>query len=332
MPGDATFNRASIDINDDATFDSEAETCQDLPFLTMQKTLSTISSQNPNGSYDVTYQIIVQNIGGLSDDYDLFDHPQFEDDITINRITVTSPVITTITVLSPAPGSLQIANNVIIAAGATQTYTVVANVYIDLLDGVTGDDMYDACGSALGGGTPSAGEGLFNEALLDASGDGIPEVIDTACGDLPFLVLAKMLDSTVVTGLNCYDVYYTITVENIGGAAGTYDLIDDPMFDTDFMITSATYSTDAAGYFGNDLPLSGTTQYTLATAQSIVSGKVDAYKLKIGVCIDLETAASVGNEIYDASCGTAAGGGDSSTGEGLHNEALLDTNNDGNED
>ena len=334
--GEGAFNMASIDVNNDGTKDSEAVACQDLPFLTMMKSLSTISSQKTDGSYDVTYTIIVENIGGLEDDYDLLDLPQFDDDITINSAAYSSldiPLSTTPLAADPMAG-WSLSNGRIIAAGATHTYDVVVNVEIDLLDGTTGDDDYSSCGSGLGGGSLSAGEGLFNEAYLDSSEDGIYEVIDTACGELPFLVLTKIHDTTVMTSLNCYDVTYTITVENLGGASTTYDLIDDPMFDTDFTVSAATYNTDAVGVFGTDISLpAGSTQYVLGqNDQPIAAGKTDTYIIKLSTCLDLENSASPGNEVYDASCGTANGGSDSSTGEGLHNEVFLDTNNDGTTD
>lgn len=331
--GDGAFNEARLDVDNDGNADSEADACQDLPFLIMEKSIASISTQNADGTYDITYTIIVENIGGVADDYNLNDLPSFEDDITIISASFASNIPTSDNALSAIPpaGGWVLSSGEVIMAGTQHIYTLVVNVDIDLLDGVNGNDVYAACGSGSGA-NPETGQGLFNTAILDASEDGMPEVIDTACGDLPFLVLDKVHASTVMTSLNCYDVTYTLTVENIGGATGTYDLVDDPMFDSDFEVNSAVFSTDAAGAFGTDISLEeSSTQYLLTpdAGQEIVAGKTDTYTVVVSVCLDLENASSPGNEVYDASCGTANGGEDSSTGEGLHNEAFLDTNNDG---
>ena len=67
--------------------------------------------------------------------------------------------------------------------------------------------------------------------------------------------------------------------------------------------------------------------FILANDQSILAGKVDSFSITIGVCLDLEDAASVGDEVLSG-CGSM-NPGMPTNGEGAYNEALLDVNNDG---
>ncbi|HMR90465.1 MAG TPA: hypothetical protein PKD51_20025, partial [Saprospiraceae bacterium] len=329
--GEGLFNTALLDVNNDGIDDIEDEVCGDLPSISMTKDLVSVSSQLPNGSYNVTYTVVVTNNGGQVGTYDLFDLPIFDDDIVINSGSYTSTIPTNGTlpaVVPSAPGWV-LATDQSISTGATQTYTLVVNVSMDLETASSiGDENYVACGEGTGG-VPSANQGLYNIASIDANNDGMIDDTDDACGDLPYLILTKSLVSTVNTSLNCYDVTYLVTVENIGGASGQYDLVDDHNFDTDFVVNSSSFTTDALGNPGGNLSV-GASFYVLANDQGIVAGKLDSYTITSNVCIDLETLSSPGDEVY-TSCETGTPGNPTS-GEGLYNEARLDTNNDGTPD
>ena len=54
----------------------------DLPYVNMVKNLGTVT-MNANGTYTVTYSIVVTNAGGAVSTYTLKDTPLFDDDITI---------------------------------------------------------------------------------------------------------------------------------------------------------------------------------------------------------------------------------------------------------
>jgi len=332
QPGEGLFNEALLDVDNDGTIDDEDDECADISDLMMTKDLVNISTQNADLSYDVTYEICVSNFAGSVGTYDLYDLPQYDTDITINSASFTSDIPTSGTLPAIVPGGLGwlLADDQMVGSMETQCFTLFVNVSMDLLDPATpGDADYTACGEGTGG-VSAPGQGLYNIASLDDNNDGLADEEDEACGDLPQLVLTKTHTSTIETSLNCYDVTYIVTVENIGGATGYYDLVDDPLFDTDFTITSAIYTTDAAGNPAGSLPVTSSV-YELADDQPIDANKLDTYTVTVGVCLDLEDDGAVdgGDDIYEASCGTANGGDDSSVGEGLHNEATLDTNNDG---
>ncbi|HRK82680.1 MAG TPA: SdrD B-like domain-containing protein, partial [Saprospiraceae bacterium] len=61
-PGEALFNRATVDTNNDGTPEDTAEACGELPNIILDKTFVSATVQ-PNGSYNVVYTIAVTNNG-----------------------------------------------------------------------------------------------------------------------------------------------------------------------------------------------------------------------------------------------------------------------------
>ncbi len=317
--GQGLFNQATLDTNNDGMSDIVDSTCADLPYLRLEKALVS-STQNNDGSHTIVYTLSVENVGGAVGEYNLSDNPQYDDDIIINTATYTSNVGLSGTLSSTVtPWSL--ASDEAIDANETDVYTVTVNVTLDLNDGDNGDDSYDPCGGS-GGSGPTANQGLFNEALLDVNDDGTADVQDTVCSDLPFLVMEKSLVSLTQVSGNIYSLVYQINVENQGGADGMYDLTDNPQYDDDIAINSASYT--------SNIGLNGTltsSPWLLGDDETIGAGEIDSYIITVQVEIDLESS-STGDNMY-SECGSGSGDGTSSAGEGLFNEALLDTDNDG---
>ena len=174
-----------------------------------------------SGNYTVKYGSLVDNIGGASGQYDLYDAPGFDDDFEVlnAQYSSTAPGHPA----NPGPlalvgaGPWNLANDQNIPAGASHDYIITVNVNIDLVDVPTaGDETYHHCGSTIPG-TPSAGEGLFNQSLLDVNNDGIADQKDTVCTDVEIIDLA--LRKTVVTpGPYKYgdDITFKIEVFNQG--------------------------------------------------------------------------------------------------------------------
>ena len=303
--------------------------------LEMEKSITSIVPTSNANEYTVSYTILVSNPGDLVSEYDIYDEPGFDTDIVASAASYSSdaPGVTNVGLVLPAPATpgWLLGEDVSIAGGATHTYTIVYVVTIDLEDGATGDDMYTSCGQGSGPPNAGPGEALYNNASLDLDNDPTtPEVEDNDCGELPYLTMDKTLISTTSTGNNCYDIVYTIEVENLGGAVGTYDLVDDPGYDDDFTLTSAIFETTAVGNPGGSLPTT-TTLYTLADDQMIQPSVKDSFTLFISVCLDLEEG-STGDNVYNASCGTTNDPSNPEPGEGLYNLATLDVNNDNNPD
>ncbi len=320
--GEGLFNRSLLDTNNDGNPDEISEVCGDIPYITHQKTVQSVTQTGPN-TFRVQYNIVVRNLGSVSGSYALVDEPGFDDDLSINNASYvsTAPGFPGSNLAGSGPWSLAV--NQILASGASHTFTVTVNVILDLNPLSGGDNVYRYCGKSTPG-VPKAGEGLFNRSLLDTNNDGIPEEISTVCGDIPQLTHRKEISSIVPTGLNTYRVTYRIVVENLGGIPGNYSLTDRPIFDDDILISSASYTTNVVGLPGGVLVGSG--PWTLASLQNIGVGATHTYTLTVNVNLDLRSASS-GNNVYTR-CGQTAQG-IPSPGEGLFNRSLLDTNGDG---
>ena len=140
---------------------------------------------------------------------------------------------------------------------------------------------------------------------------------DEACGDLPpNITMVKTFDSATPNNDGTFTVTYMVTVENTGGAAGTYGLEDTPGFDDDVMINSGSYILNGGTPVPFINPMSGQAE-TLATGVTLASGATDSYVVSFVVTLDLAT----GDGTYNACDGTTP-----MAGQGLFNEASLETN------
>ena len=250
------------------------------------------------------------------------DRPTFDSDIAINSASFTS------TVPSGSPlggvGPWLLANNINLNAGASHLYTLRVNVTLDLTAGSGGNNVYTACATATPG-DPQANEGLFNESLLDVNRDGTPDEIREACGDLPNIVHYKDFVAATEQGNGSWDIVYRIVVNNNGGAVGQYDLTDQPTFDDDITINSASFTSTVP----SGSSLAGTGPWTLANDVSLAVGASHIYTLTVNGTLNL-SAGSGGDNRYTY-CATQTPG-DPRAGEGAFNESRLDRNNDGTPD
>ena len=331
FPNEGLYNTASLDLDNDGVPNEQASACGDLPYITHEKQLSTVSTQNADLSYDVTYFVIVENEGGAEGPYDLSDIPAFEDDIVINSGSFTSTNGLTGS-LSTANGATNVlADDEVIAAATIDTFTVVFNVTLDLDPASTdgGDNTYSECGATNGAGSPLANEGLFNTSTLDLDNDGTPEETSEVCGDLPYIVHEKTgpTISTQNADLS-YDVVYTIEVTNEGGATGPYDLSDIPNFDDDVVINSASFTADNGlnGTLGTTIGMAN----VLADDQDLDAGMTDTYTVTFNVTMDLNPGSTDGGDNAYVACAAVADPLAASVPQqALLNISTIDTNNDG---
>ncbi|MBK8701075.1 MAG: T9SS type A sorting domain-containing protein [Saprospiraceae bacterium] len=195
-------------------------------------------------------------------------------------------------------------------------------VSMDLTPGSPGgDNVYTAC-EVIGNGPGSLpGQGLYNKAEVDRTGDGITDIADDACGDIPYITMVKNFNSVIPKPNGSFTVNYSIVVSNLGGASGTYNLKDTPLFDNDVVITSGFFSGQASG----SMNTSGST--TLATNITIGAGDTHTYNVSFNVIIDLTPGTPVGDNIYYP-CEVAGNGPGSWPGQGLYNKAELDWTSD----
>ncbi|HRK82670.1 MAG TPA: SdrD B-like domain-containing protein, partial [Saprospiraceae bacterium] len=329
VPGQGLYNSTALYLNNSATPVEQDEICADLPFLSLAKTFVSAVPTAAAGAYTVTYTITVMNTGGATTTYDLRDVPGFDDDIAITSASYAGAGAG-----APAGGALAgsgpwlLADDASIAAGVTHTYTLMVNVLLDLSAGSSGNNSYTACGTTQGSTSPIPGEGLYNRANLDMNNDGTTDLTDDACGDLPYITHEKTGPVITATGNHTYNVVYTVTVRNTGGASGIYTLTDTPNFENDITINGTpTFTTNAPGNAGGNLSATNATANTLAMSQAIAAGAVHTYTLNYNVTLDLTTATP---GVYDAyvACGTGTPGDPAPT-EGLYNATSLDAGSNG---
>ncbi|MFT4535735.1 MAG: hypothetical protein ACI9P5_003105, partial [Saprospiraceae bacterium] len=262
------------------------------PVLKMQKDIGDISF-NANGSYTVGYIITVTNDANGSASYSLKDTPLFDDDITINSGTysgqASGPMNTN--------GSTTLAINAQISGASTHIYSISLNVTLDLETGSSdgGDNIYTECfGGAGNSGNFGPNQGLYNKAELDRNGDDLTDIIDDACGDLPYLNITKVAGTPVAVGDGTYDISYTVTVVSVGGVGTNYDLSDTPKFDDDVIINSGGFSGQNSG----SMNLTSGVSTTFATNQSIgASPSEHSYTVMFNVTLDLEDV--IGDNEYE---------------------------------
>jgi hypothetical protein len=319
-PNQGLYNLANVDLTGNGVPNLSDDACGDLPNVTMVKNFVN-ATPNANGSYNVTYQIVVNNNGGAVGTYSLKDTPLFDNDVVINSGSYSGQASGAMN----TSGSTTLASNASINAGSTHTYNVNFNVTLNLAIGSPdgGDNIYTSCAVSGNGPGSAAGQGLYNKAELDKTGDGLTDITDDACGDLPNVTMVKNFVSATPNANGSYNVTYQILVNNNGGATGTYGLKDTPLFDNDVVINSGSYSGQASG------TLNTTGSTTLASNASIIAGANHVFNLTFNVTLDLNAGSTDGGDNVYTACAVAGNGPGSSPLQGLYNRAELDRNNDG---
>ena len=139
-----------------------------------------------------------------------------------------------------------------IAAGSSESYTYTVTFTVDDIAAV---------------GTCATGGGLQNNAALGGTKAG--QV--TTCSDVPDIAIAKTASGLTPTGTpDQYTLTYTVTVDNLGAAGGTYDLADT------FTYAGATIDAVSAVTHGGPDPLATTLGTLTATGGTIVTGETIA--------------------------------------------------------
>jgi len=322
--GQGLFNRALLDVDGDNLFDLADTSCTDIPFLEIKKTLQHIQ-QTSVRNYQLEYLVVVSNRGGASGTYNLIDRPSFDDDLVILQASLASNTVAggLLPSLIPLNGWV-LANNQSILPGSIDSFRIVLTLEMDLSTGSTGDNVYRNCGTGNPL-VPRIGEGLFNYAGIDLTGDFRPEKRDTTCDDLPQVQHEKMLLSQSHRTDGSMDLVYLVRAFNLGGATGTYTLKDFPLFEDDAVIREATYSINNGPHLPLDLT-PGISGWSLASQRSLAGFGTDSFLVFINANLDY-TAASGGDNRYQG-C-NAAENHLPAAGNGLFNETALDVNDDG---
>ncbi|KJK44000.1 hypothetical protein UK23_31115 [Lentzea aerocolonigenes] len=266
-----------------------ADACYSPLLLDVTKKFSSgYPRRNPDGSFQVEYDVEIQNSGGAGV-YDLTDAFKFPGGFTVSSPSATGPV--------PASPSwngttdVVVAKAVGIAQGASHTWHVVATGSGATVSGRTGL----ACDPA--GVQPG---GLLNSATVTAIGTS-REV--HACASLPDIAVTKTVSagSPKPNGDGSYTIDYDITVTNSGQVDGGYDLTDALGFGAGITVSGLT----ATGPVTPNASWNGTTDTSLGSGVVIAAGGTQTWH------ITGDVAAPPGTEPTSLVCnpdGTTAGG------------------------
>jgi uncharacterized repeat protein (TIGR01451 family) len=221
IAGQGAYNGVSVDTGTTVVTDAD---CSDIPApnVALAKTV-TSSTRNADGTWTVVYTLTVTNLDNGTAvgpaQYTLTDTVAFGANVTVNAIAV-SPAAPGFTGVAPAN---VVASNVTIAAGATQSYVVTANVSIN---------PFGANGSCTAGG------GLRNDAAATLATSATP-ITASACAPYSTLTLTKLAPND--NGANLPASAFTLTATQNGATiisgstpaasavvAGSYVLDESP--------------------------------------------------------------------------------------------------------
>lgn len=263
------------------------EACVSLPLLNIDKSISSGPTGNGDGTWTITYDLVVTNTGQLAEVYDLTDELQYGDGVNVVSAGVTSSPVEPNSGWTGQgePGSEEnlIARGVGLDAPGTHTYTVQVVVSLDEAT-VTPETL--AC--------PAPGEsgGLANTAELTHNGE---TKSDDACASLPLIDVVKSVSGAVVPvdgAPGQYDVTYELAVTNRGPAAGSYEL-DDQLQPGDGVeiVGIQSVTTDAPDAVGLDEGFDGLGVTRIVTGQPIAgatpSPVVHTYTVVVRYAADL---------------------------------------------
>jgi len=197
----------------------------DRPDATIAKTV-TSTVQLADGTWQITYDIAVTNASdSLAAVYSLADALEFGGDIEVQGATWTGP---TGSGDFAADGTATLATDRALAAGATETYTVVANATIDAAAWESGE--LTCTGTTAGG--------FLNTATVTVAGEEIP---DSDCSEpaLPTIEKVGIAATQNPADPEEWTVTYDVTVTS-GGFDTFYSLSDTPAFPTGIELGAGT--------------------------------------------------------------------------------------------
>ena len=290
--------------------------------INIAKTEAVPVPTGPN-TYALTYTITATNSGLAAGNYNLDDLFQFGAGVSV----VGAPVVTYSGASTDSLGTTinggftgAAPNNRIvtaepIAAGRTDVFTVTVNISVNP---ATATATSVDCTLDPG----ETGTGTRNTATLSGNASGSA----TACQPLPLINILKTQPVPIATGPNTYLLTYTITVSNVGGASGTYNLDDTFQFGTGISVVGSptvTYSaasTDMLTTTINAAYAGAAPNTRIVTAEPLAGSRTDVYTISVNIAVDSGTATA-----GSLDCNLDPG----ETGTGARNNASLSGNSSG---
>ncbi|MDF2826735.1 MAG: hypothetical protein K0R01_18 [Mycobacterium sp.] len=314
-------NSAGIDHNGIPGSD---EACVTISAITVDKTISSGPTPNGDGTWTIVYDIVAENVGGASGEYDVFDRLHYGQGIEILDAAVTTAPDgvetnaewTGLGAENSSPENL-VASGVELAAGASHTYQVEVTVQ---LDEATIDPVVLQCPP------PGSGEngGLANSTGLDHNGILVE---DEVCASLPLIDFAKSISAGPTgNGDGTWTITYDLVASNAGQAAGDYDLVDQLLYGEGIVVESATVSTAPegvepnAGWTGRGG--TGSEENVVAAGVTLEAGATHTYQVQ--VVVSLDTATVTPDTLACPEPGTGDTGGLANAGTLTHNGETQD--------
>lgn len=281
-------NAATVEHND---LTDDATACVAIAYIVVDKSISAGPTPNGDGTWTIVYDVVAENVGGESGEYDVFDRLHYGDGIEIVDAAVTAAPDgvetnagwTGLGAENAAPENL-VASGVELAAGASHTYQVEVTVQMDEATIDPADLQCPPPGSGANG-------GLANSASLDHNGI-VAE--DGVCASLPLIGIEKSISAGPTgNGDGTWTITYDLVATNTGQTAGDYDLVDQLLYGEGIVVESAAVATAPegvepnAGWTGQGE--AGSEENVVATAATLEAGATHTYQVQVVVSLDAAT-------------------------------------------
>ena len=289
-PGTTHVNTATVTAADDEiiadplllpVFDFDSAAVRTLtPNTSVVKTVTATPARDATGLWTVVYSIELTNTGPGTDVVDVEDTFSFGAGVDVQAATVTGPPGVTLNPGFDGAGDPMIADDAVIAAETTQTYTVTVTARID--DAVPGENAgtCDAEGVSAGG--------FLNSVTLTSTATGEVDS-DFACAPFSTLTLVKNLSNNDGGNATLADFILTAAANGITYVSGTGTVTE--------AVPAGTYSlaeTTKAGYTESASGFTCTTEQTGSSVSVASASEVTCTLSNDDQALDLQLTQSDG--------------------------------------
>ena len=263
-PDGGLVNSATLTSGNQVVVDDACLTVT-TPTIVHDKTV-TSTTQNPDGTWTIVYDVTVTNTGSIAGLYDLSDELLVDVPGALSVVSATADGV---------PGwngtteqTLATARLIAPGAGNAQHYTIT--VVAAVAAGAMGSES-TRCDAD--GGT----NGFLNSATITVAG---VDTVDTACSTPTQPTLTKSFVEAVPAGGNDWTVSYLITVDNsaAGAESAYYTLTDTPGFPTGLTIVGQEVTETSAD---PDVAVPWNGGALVPTPRLIAGGAVDTFLVSL---------------------------------------------------
>ncbi|MEU0885620.1 hypothetical protein ABZ345_44155 [Lentzea sp. NPDC005914] len=279
----------------------QAVACTAPPAISVDKGV-TATVPNSDGTYTITYEIVVTNDGSGAGHYDLADSLEHGAGVELVGVDVVTPPAAGPSTGWDGTNDALLAGNVAIEGNSSHAYTVTVVV------APPDEAAPGALDCSLDSG--ESGTGARNTARVTSNGV-VKEA--TACAAFAHLSITEAVlpGSPRANGDATFTVAYQIDVRNSGAEPTTYDLTEELLPGKGISVVSAT-TTASPGWNGAD-------EQKIANGVAIGAGERDIYLLTVVYVVNVVYATSTTTDcqVEDGEIGSGFAGRAIVTGLGL---------------